>query len=298
MAETKPTIDIKQVKRRIENYTGQDIDVVFKAFYIFGKQKNTLVNNGKPQQLNLVTKGLKYENPDKVRIELYNADDLNDLLWFTEYKLKKNETETISPDTPRGLGEAEITELVERKFAEKQRVQEHEELKTLAKELSTENEQLQNQVENLEEKNAELKAALENKKEIRYYAGMLGDILESFGISKERIRKPIAELMGITDKDTNDETRKLSAKEDNSGIVEEQSNAANENEKTETTLLTPEEQKRIEIIGLIAEYLKTTSNPILAKIFSIFSEIEAKNAVADELLEYINKRKEFSNDNI
>jgi hypothetical protein len=159
------------------------------------------------------------------------------------------------------------------------------------KQLTSENEELQNRIEELEDSNNDLESELAGKKAIKYYAGMLGDILESFGIEKEKIKKPIAELMGITEK-KEPEKKELPAKNnDNSGIVEEAPAQVN-------IPPAPDDPKRAEVISLVAEYLKTTPNDVLAKIFTIFSEIEANNAVADELMEYLQKRKESLHDNV
>ena len=61
------------------------------------------------------------------------------------------------------------------------------------------------------------------------------------------------------------------------------------------TSQSPEDQKRNEIIALVAEYLKTTSNEILGAVFSIFSEIEQDNNLALEIVRFINQKKENHN---
>jgi hypothetical protein len=84
--------------------------------------------------------------------------------------------------------------------------------------------------------------------------------------------------MGIND--TDEKSKSIEAKTDNSGIVDEPKSASS-----------TEEQKRTEIISLVAEYLKTTSNQTLANVFSIFSEIEADNSISDKIIQYINTLK-------
>jgi hypothetical protein len=141
----------------------------------------------------------------------------------------------------------------------------------LTKELGVQTEM----VEELETENEQLRTELESKKQIRYYAGMLGDILEGIGISKDKIRSPIAHLMGVT------ETAE-STKED----------------ETETQVEEPEikpksqQSKRREIITLIADYLESTDNQTLGKVFTVFSEIEYNPPLADDLINFIESKKE------
>jgi hypothetical protein len=90
--------------------------------------------------------------------------------------------------------------------------------------------------------------------------------------------------MGLND--TADKKTIQGTQDDRSGIVETHES---------TNSLSPEDQKRNEIIALVAEYLKTTSNEILGAVFSIFSEIELDNNLALEIVRFINQKKENHN---
>ncbi|MBI4946372.1 MAG: hypothetical protein HY840_08225, partial [Bacteroidetes bacterium] len=146
--------------------------------------------------------------------------------------------------------------------------------------------------------------ALESKKQVKYYAGMLGDILESIGIKKDKLRKPLAELMGLDDNEDKDEKKKLTSKQDNSGIVDENKsqNTTQEQSSSENTsgnnatsqAMSEDEQKRSEIIALISQYLTNVNNQLLGEIFTIFSEIESDKTLAPNIIEYITKLKEFA----
>lgn len=236
---------------------------------------------------------LEVEKPEKIKIDLFTDSD--EYVDMNVCDVIDNTPQVNQPIPFKGFGEAEINQIVDQRLSERQRLIEHEELKEEVKQLTSENEELENRIEELENKNNELEVELESKKAIKYYAGMLGDILESFGVEKEKIKKPIAELMGISDR-KEPEKKELPAKTtDNSGIVED----THEPQKPdETKHATTDELKRDELVGLIAYYLKSTSLQMVAKIFSIFSDIEANNAVADELMEYLQKRKDFSHDNV
>jgi predicted RNase H-like nuclease (RuvC/YqgF family) len=277
--------DMSNIRHKIDNFLEQGKDVLYSAIFITGKKKEKLIDRATPEQLRLVSTNLKYDEPDRIRIELYDGKEATNTLWVKEIKLKEPELENEQPGF-KGLGEAEINQIVDERFKERQRSAEYEELKERVMELTEENEQLQDTLSELEENNKKLEEELESKKQVKYYAGMLGDILESFGIAKDRIKRPIAELMGIAD----DKPKQIEAKkEDTSGIVDENGKAP---------ALSPEEEKRAEIISLIAEYLKASSNQTLINVFNIFSEIEQDNTVADKIIQYLNTLKSKDNANL
>jgi hypothetical protein len=281
--KNKYSLNLSNIRTKIRTYQEQGKDVLFSAIFITGKEKSKLIDRAPVQQLSLITKNLKYENPDKVRIELFDGKDAVNPLWLKEIILAMPESESETESTSfRGLGEAEISKIVDERFRERQRLAEYEQLKERVLELTGENEELRDTIEELENHASQVETELENKKQIRYYAGMLGDILESFGIARDKVKKPLAELMGLND--TVENTKSIEPKrDDSSGIVETREPVKG---------LSAEEQKRNEIIALVAEYLKTTSNEILGAIFTIFSEVEQDNGLAPEIVGFINQKKE------
>jgi hypothetical protein len=285
MERTKYTLNLSNIRTKIRTYKEQGKDVLFTAIFITGREKSKLIDRAPVQQLALITKNLKYENPDKVRIELYDGKDSVNPLWLKEILLAPPQMETESETGSfRGFGEAEISRIVDERFKERQRLAEYEQLKERVLELTGENEELRDTIEQLENHTSQVETELESKKQIRYYAGMLGDILESFGIARDKVKKPLAELMGFND--TMDPKSIKGNHDDRSGIVESQETISG---------LSPEDQKRYEIIALVAEYLKTTSNEILGAVFTIFSEIEQNNVLASEIVGFINQKKENHN---
>jgi hypothetical protein len=281
--KNKYSLNLSNIRTKIRTYQEQGKDVLFSAIFITGREKSKLIDRAPVQQLSLITKNLKYENPDKVRIELFDGKDAVNPLWLKEIILAMPESESENESNSfRGLGEAEISRIVDERFREKQRLAEYEQLKERVLELTGENEELRDTIEELENHTSQVESELENKKQIRYYAGMLGDILESFGIARDKVKKPLAELMGLND--TVENTKSIEPKrDDGSGIVEIREPVKG---------LSAEEQKRNEIIALVAEYLKTTSNEILGTIFTIFSEVEQDNSLAPEIVGFINQKKE------
>jgi hypothetical protein len=281
MESNKYTLNLSYIRTKIRTYQEQGKNVLFSAIFITGREKSKLVDRAPVEQLALITKNLKYENPDKIRIELYDGKDAVNTLWLKEIKLAMPQPETeANSNSFRGLGEADISRIVDERFMERQRLAEYEQLKERVLELTGENEELRDTIEQLENHTSQVETELESKKQIRYYAGMLGDILESFGIARDKVKKPLAELMGIND--TGDSKSITMKQDDRSGIVETQETVSG---------LAPEDQKRSEIIALVAEYLKTTSNEILGAVFTIFSEIEQDNGLAQEIVGFINRKK-------
>ncbi len=288
MERTKYTLNLSNIRTKIRTYQEQGKDVLFTAIFISGREKSKLIDRAPVQQLALITKNLKYENPDKVRIELYDGKDAVNPLWLKEILLATQESETETESSGfRGLGEAEISRIVDERFQERQRLAEYEHLKERVLELTGENEELRDTIEQLENHTSQVETELESKKQIRYYAGMLGDILESFGIARDKVKKPLAELMGLNETGN---PQPISGKQDDrSGIVDSHQSI---------TTPSPEDQKRNEIIALVAEYLKSTSNEILGAVFTIFSEVEQDNSLAPAIVGFINQKKEKSNGKI
>lgn len=134
-------------------------------------------------------------------------------------------------------------------------------------------EDLKTDIENKDQTIEDLEKTIESKKNFKYYAGMTGDILQSFGIQKEIIAKPLAGLLSGT---TEEESKAIpkNSSPDASGIVED--------EKT---------GRRQEMLSLIGEYLKGVDQNTLANIFSIFSEIENKPQQSELILAFLNQQK-------
>jgi hypothetical protein len=283
--KNKHTLNLGNIRQKINTFLEQGCDVLFTAIFITGKEKSKLIDRGTVQQLNLITKNLMYDAPERVRIILHDGKESVNPLWQHDYPIAmpvpKIEKETGSM---QGLGEVDISRIVDERFKERQRLEEYEQLKERVLELTGENEELKDTILELENHTNQVETELESKKQIRYYAGMLGDILEGFGIARDKVKRPLAELMGISD--TGNSKATTIKRDDRSGIVDSE---------VSVSALSAEDQKRNEIIALVAEYLKTTSNEILGAVFTIFSEIEQDNVLAPEIVRFINQKKENQN---
>lgn len=293
MAASSITYFLKSLHAKANKEIEKGNDVFFSASVVNDNKSHKILNmepvDSMTKQINHL---VKTEKPEIIKVDLLTEDEK----WIDGSVCDLRPKSSIQKNQNfQGLGEAEINALVERRFEEKRKEDDFKEMKEIIRDLGNENEQLKARVEELEEKNDELEQSLESKKQIKYYAGMLGDILESIGISKDKLRKPLAGLMGLEEKE---ETKKLPAKEDNSGIVEEKEEHKEPIQHQEAPAtsehMTEEERKRFEVISLIGEFLNNVDNQLLGEVFTIFSEIEAERTLAAEIIEYIAKRKEFA----
>jgi hypothetical protein len=131
----------------------------------------------------------------------------------------------------------------------------------------------------LEEKHKEiehLEKVLSDKKNFKYYAGLTGDILQSFGIKKEMVAKPLAGLLAGS-QDGEATAIEKNASSDASGIVEEDAPVSQP------------KNRRQEMIDLLTMYLKNIDTATLEKLFAIFSEVEDDHDKADQILIYLNQ---------
>lgn len=273
MAASNLTYFLKSLNQKANRETENGSDVLFSLSIVSGNKSQKVLDKEPAEYMSKqVNHFVRTEKPEIIKVDLFTGEGR----WIDGNVCDLRPKTPVTP-TFQGFGEAEVSAMVEKRLQEMKREEEFKEMKEIVKELAGENETLKARVDELENEKDGLEEELEKKKQVKYYTGMIGDILESIGIPKERIKKPIAELMGINDEE---EKQKLPPASDSSGIVENESG--------------PADVKRAEIIGLISEYLKSVSNQILGELFTIFSEVESEPALAADILEYLKKRKEFA----
>ena len=151
MNSKKYQTDMGNIRNVMNSYLEQGKDVLFSAIFVTGKNKAKLIDRASPKQLRLVSTNLKYEQPDKIRIEFYDGKEAVNPLWLKEIILKEPEPEKEQPGY-NGLGEAEINRIVDERFMQRKQQAEYEELKEQVLDLTGENEQLQATLDELEDK--------------------------------------------------------------------------------------------------------------------------------------------------
>jgi hypothetical protein len=271
-------INIDSLRNKMYNTNKKDVVCYMNVIFHFGRQKEMVIERSKVSNALQIAECLKLEKPDKIRIEYFkgaNAERYDTFRVYPYEPVSETIQTTVQPQF-QGLGEAEITSLVDQRFRDQKRAEEFIQLQEHVSELTSELDEQKELVEELEIENEQLKTELEEKKQVRYYAGMLGDILEGIGISKDKIRNPIASLMGISDAEKTKEIPTHSqTNNDSSGIVEDEEP------------LTKEQEERKVIITLITHYLDSVDNKILAQVFTVFSAIEHNSEKASEIITFL-----------
>ncbi len=181
-----------------------------------------------------------------------------------------------------------IESIVNKRLAEERRERLVNDQKTTIDEkneiITKKTKELETLVSTLESKKVEiedLQKKIETKRSLKYYASLTGDILQSFGISKEVVATPLAGILVGNNKD-NLKAIEQNTEADESGIIDDE---------IPHEQLSDIQSKRNEMIALIGEYLKGVDNSTLTNIFSIFSEIENNPQNAISILEYLKQNK-------
>jgi antitoxin component of MazEF toxin-antitoxin module len=188
------------------------------------------------------------------------------------------------------MSQVNIESIVNKRLEEERKERELTELKRKVSEYNDsleknnkEIEKLHSKIENKEQEIEALQKTIATKSNFKYYAGITGDILQSFGIKKEIIATPLA---GILTGGNNDETNTIEQKvnDDDSGIIEDEQPKP---QAPQSSL----SNKRAEMIALISEYLQGIDNRTLSNVFTIFSEIENDPNNSELILKFLRNNK-------
>lgn len=286
---------------------GKDISI--SAFFTIEKENKKLADNDKASIINELRTMAEYYQPEKIMVivdpkgvkKVYQEEFMNNNsetqtinrnLQTSDSQIPEfsNNSQTINslkkellqPNLGfQGFGALSVEDYINKKLDEDRK---ERKLSDLEIELGKKKEEivsLKETIKNLEEEisesedeNEDLLGQLESKKTIRYWAGLTGDILDSIGLKKEMLKEPLAGLIA-SEKQDNKQLAEQAHQKDESGFVEDN----------------PEQDKRSEIITLIADYLKTVDNQTLSNVFTIFSEIEKDNYISTVLVEQLSNKK-------
>lgn len=229
-------------------------NVVFNALFSRnGKKLNSIENASIANFSTLVRNYDKAENPDKVKIEFKNQDD-NVLIWSKVYDLNDSlEDIPKSLSGYAGLGEAEVNDLVQRKFSEMERSKELERLSAELTNAIAMNEELQYQV-------SDMQASLDAKKQIEYYSSVIGMALP--GLAKFFTGTPVGSAINFL-----------------SGTEETQNQIDQAKDK--------DPNQREVILDLIQTFCEGLSNQELGTMYLLLSEIEKDKSTLKTILELI-----------
>jgi hypothetical protein len=228
--------------------------VTFNAmFYRNGKRLNSIdqavIENFSP----LVRSYDKSENPDKVKVEFKDVET-GMLIWAKTF-----EWTDVDEEIPKslagysGLGEAEVNELVQRKFSEMERSRELERLTSELQRVSALNEELEFQVQDMQN-------SLEAKKQVEYYSNIIGMALP--GLAKFFTNSPVGTAFNF-----------LAGTNEEKGI--------------EKPLGDSSDAQRETILEMITTFVQTLDNQELGTIYLMLSEIEKDRSNIQKILQFI-----------
>jgi hypothetical protein len=241
-------------------------NVVFNAvFYRNGKKLNSIDQAAVNNFSALVRSYDKSENPDKVKVE-FKDQDTGNLIWAKTF-----EWSDVDEEIPRtlsgysGLGEAEVNDLVQRKFSEMERSKELERMSAELQKLQTLNEELEFQMQDMQN-------TLDAKKQVEYYSNIIGMALP--GLAKFFNNSPVGAAMNFL-AGTDKEGQKLEE--------------AKEHEAKDT--------QRETILEMISSFCKDMSNQELGTMYLMLSEIEKDRGNLQRILFFITQPQSQTNTN-
>lgn len=250
---------IQVSQKMIQTFPKQGhVNVVFNAvFYRNGKKMNSIDQADVVNFSHLVRNYDKSENPDKVKVEFKDQESGN-LIWAKTFQWTD-----VDEEIPRalsgysGLGEAEVNDLVQRKFSEMERSKELERMTAELQRLQSENEELEFQMQDMQN-------TLDAKKQVEYYSNIIGMALP--GLAKFLSNSPMGAAMNFL-AGTDQEGKSIEqAKKDDSE---------------------PKDSQRETILEMIASFCQTMSNQELGTMYLMLSEIEKDRTNLQRILQFI-----------
>lgn len=243
-------------------------NVVFNAvFYRNGKKLNSIDQATVGNFSNLLRSYDKSENPDKVKVE-FKDQDTGNLIWSKTF-----EWTDADDELPRnlsgyaGLGEAEVNDLVQRKFTEMERSKELERMSAELQKLQTINEDLEFQVQDMQN-------TLDAKKQVEYYSNVIGMALP--GLAKFFTNSPVGAAMNF-----------LAGTDEEGKTIEEGKKIEEE----------PKDAQRETILEMLITFCKGMNNQELGTMFLMLSEIEKDRNNLQRILHFITQPQQPSQAN-
>jgi len=241
-------------------------NVVFNAvFYRNGKKLNSIDQAAVANFSPLIRNYDKSENPDKVKVE-FKDQDSGSLIW-----VKTFEWTDVDEEIPRalngyaGLGEAEVNDLVQRKFTEMERSKELERMSSELQRLQSVNDELEFQMQDMQN-------TLDAKKQVEYYSNIIGMALP--GLAKFLSNSPMGAAMNF-----------LAGTEVQGKEIEQGKEVESE----------PKDSQRETILEMIASFCKTMSNQELGTMYLMLSEIEKDRNNLQRILQFITQQQPSTN---
>jgi FtsZ-binding cell division protein ZapB len=248
----------KQVRNAIKAQAIQGYESVLCSAHLSrrGKKLNGIDKAAPENFSKLMRDFVASEEPDKMRVEL--RGDKEEILWSKTYQLDiEPEIQMPANEEFRGLGQAEVTELVNQKLQEIRRSDELEELRSYRDDLENENNQLKSQLQ-------ELEGIVDAKKNIEYYSNIIGLALP--GLAKMLNKTGLGGTLGML-----------------AGI---------EDQQVATGDAPKEKGQRETIIDLVTEFMQGLDDAHLGHLYLVFVELSNNPALIGTLLSHLSQKQD------
>lgn len=245
--------------------------------------------------------------PDIIIVELV-VDDYTD---FNEYEVRKsdlysnrNKQPVRSHQSRNVMDDSAITSderfqvLLEKRLEEERKERHVESIEKELTEAKNEIEKRKRQIKKrdnllklkqseIDEKNKDIeeyKKILKQKESVRYYAAIAGDVLESIGIKKEDLSKPLAGFLTSDAEDAQAEQPEQ-REQDDSGIVDETTDSEGKDGESASSLT--QEEIRKQIVVNLNNYLSIVDIRILQHLYLIFMYVERNQGLTPYIIKCI-----------
>ncbi len=280
-----PKHKIDNLRSKLRNFEKAGKEVAFDVTFMRGTEKDKIIEHATAKDVCQINKILKFEEYESLKIEIYDLKSAKPNKAFSTDFVHLKNTQAQNEQ----LGELEQNRF-EKYIQEREKDKAFADMQTTLSGLEKENSEYEALIEEQQQHIEELEQQLKTKSNFKHYAGMIGEILGKIGIKSEKLNA-VTGLLGLDDfQQIEEQPQALSQAYDTSGIVEN----PNESPEESPAQLNPQEQKKIELIQLMVDFLYNLELKTLGLVFAVFSEIEQQPDLAKQILLFINQIQDTS----
>jgi len=236
--------------RTIQSQTGGDL-VFAASLYRHGRKLNSIDLADATAFSRLIRQYVRSEQPDKVRVELKTQGD-GVVRWVKQFELmERGGDEVVRPPAAAnyaGLGEAEVNEMVMRRFQELERQKELERANQELSDLRERNQELERELE-------DMSSTVEAKKQVEYYSAIIGAALPGLArfFQATAIGPALSFLAGSTEQEKDSEP----------------------------------DQETSSTAEMVCDFIRSMTEQEVATLYLLMTEVEKDRTVIQKVLHYI-----------